>query len=82
MEKGKKDFEDRDIEEAFDKFIRFHNNFKKSPNKYTPNEIRYLDDEDLITLIPIDTRPILYPNFKFVKNILMFLNLNIRIIYK
>ena len=34
-----------------DEYIRFHNNSKKSSTKYTPNEIRDLDDEDLINNI-------------------------------
>ena len=49
--KEKKNFEDKDLEEALDEYIRFHNNSKKSSTKYTPNEIRDLDDEDLINNI-------------------------------
>ena len=49
----KKNFDDCD-NEALDEYIRYHNNTnstKKSSTKYTPNEIRDLDDEDLINNI-------------------------------
>ena len=34
-----------------DEYIRYHNSTKKSSTKYIPNEIRVLDDEDLINNI-------------------------------
>ena len=48
---SKKDFEDADIEDALDEYIRYHNNTRKSSTKYIPNDIRDLDDPDLIDLI-------------------------------
>ncbi len=46
-----KDFDESDIEEALDEYIRYHNNTKKSFTKYIPNDIRDLDDQDLIDVI-------------------------------
>ena len=46
-----KDFDESDIEEALDEYIRYHNNTKKSSTKYIPNDIRDLDDQDLIDVI-------------------------------
>ena len=48
---NKKDFGEADIEDALDEYIRYHNSTKKSSTKYIPNEIRDLDDADLIDII-------------------------------
>ena len=45
---NKKDFEDSDIEDALDGYIQYHNSTKKSFTRYIPNEIRDLDNADLI----------------------------------
>ena len=44
-------FNDNDIENALDEYIRFHNSTKKSSTKYSPNEIRDLDDLSQIEVI-------------------------------
>ena len=46
-----KDFDDSDIEDALDGYIQYHNSTKKSSTKYIPNEIRDLDNADLIAII-------------------------------
>ena len=44
-------FNDNDIKNALDEYIRFHNSTKKSSTKYSPNEIRDLDDLSQIEII-------------------------------
>ena len=46
-----KDFEEGDIEDALDEYIRYHNSTKKSSTRYIPNDIRDLDNADLINII-------------------------------
>ena len=49
--KEKKDFANGNIEDALDEYKRYHTRTKKSSMKYIPNEIRDLEDEDLINNI-------------------------------
>ena len=46
-----KEFDDSDIEDALDGYIQYHNSTIKSSTKYIPNEIRDLDNADLIAII-------------------------------
>ena len=46
-----KNFDDEKIENALDNYIIFHNSTKKSSTKYSPIEIRDLDDPNLIEII-------------------------------
>ena len=43
--------DDEKIENALDDYIIYHNKTKKSSTKYSPNEIRDLDDRNMIDVI-------------------------------
>lgn len=43
-----KDFNDKDVEDALNEYILYHNNTKKYSTKYAPNNIRDLEDPVLI----------------------------------
>ena len=43
--------DDEKIENALDDYIIYHNKTKKSSTKYSPNEIRDLDDPNMIDVI-------------------------------
>ena len=47
-------FSDEDIEQALDEYIIFHNKTIKSSTKYAPNDIRDLDNPELISHTLID----------------------------
>ena len=49
-----KNFDDRDIEDNLDEYIRYHNSAKKSSTRYIQNDIRDLDNADLIDIIFLD----------------------------
>ena len=46
-----KEFNDEDLENAIFEYIKYHNNKKKSSTKFTPNEIRNINNEEQINLI-------------------------------
>ena len=46
-----KDFSDIDVENANEEYINFYNRTIKSSTKYNPNEVRDLNDPNLIEII-------------------------------